>query len=99
MSLRPIDRDTGLGRFIGQSERKHGSVVFRREGRDTPLFLIHEGTGNVTCLLSLAQKLEHGFPIYGVELQNSDPASSVEHLAAHHLKTIRAIQPNGPYRI
>ena len=78
---------------------KHNAVVFREEGRDTPLFLIHEGTGNVTCLLSLAQKLEGEFPIYGVELKDSDPVSSVENLAAYHLRTIRTIQPHGPYRL
>jgi thioesterase domain-containing protein len=92
-----------LAEYIAKREnplvRKHDAIVFREEGREAPLFLIHDGTGNVTCLLSLSQQLEQGFPIYGVELKDSDSASSVENLVAHHLRTIRAIQPRGPYRL
>jgi thioesterase domain-containing protein len=49
--------------------------------------------------VSLAQKLERGFPIYGVELKDPGPAPSVENLAEYHLRTIRTIQPHGPYRL
>jgi amino acid adenylation domain-containing protein len=80
-------------------ERRDNLVAFRTEGTDTPLFLIHQGTGDVTCLMGLARKLDGGFPIYGLELKDTGPASSIENLAAHHLATIRAIQPHGPYRL
>src|SRR6185437_3688282 len=88
-SLFKYPRLDQLAEYMSQSEnqlvREHGLVVFRKEGSDAPVFLIHDGTGNVTCLLRLAQKLERGFPIYGVELKDSGPASSVENLAAYHL--------------
>jgi amino acid adenylation domain-containing protein len=92
-----------LAQYLSQQraniKRKDNAIVFQPEGSGTPLFLIHEVTGNVTCLLSLAQKLDPGFPIYGIELKDAGHASSVESLAAYHVKTMRAIQPHGPYRL
>jgi thioesterase domain-containing protein len=38
-------------------------------------------------------------PVYGLELTDLDCARSIESLASYHLRKIRAIQKEGPYRI
>jgi arthrofactin-type cyclic lipopeptide synthetase C len=99
-----------LERHIAQLERhmlqrpgnrgaSENLVVLRDEGSETPLFLIHEGEGNVACLVHLAKRLDSEIPVYGLELTDPRYAASIESLAAYHIENMREIQPKGPYRI
>jgi amino acid adenylation domain-containing protein len=90
-----------LAQCLSNSERieRHDNViVFRAEGCGPPLFLIHEVSGDVTCLHRLAREIDRGFPIYGMELRGGLP-SSMSNLAGNHLKRMRIIQSHGPYRL
>ncbi len=70
---------------------------------DTPLFLIHHISGDITAYRDLARHLGAGRPIYGVrapELDtNEKPLDRIEAMASRYIREIRAVQPRGPYLI
>ncbi len=82
-----------------QTGRSQDLVTFRSDGEDPPLFLVHQVEGNVVGLVYLAQRLDPGFPVYGLDLNDAAHVPNVEALAAYHLRRMRAVQPRGPYRI
>jgi amino acid adenylation domain-containing protein len=76
-------------------------VAIRSGGSKPPIFFVHGADGNVSIYRDLAGRLGHDQPVYGLQSQNLDmeqPAlTSVEDMAAHFLKEIIAVQPQGPY--
>lgn len=82
-----------------QSHMSPAARPLRTDGSETPLFLLPRLSGDLGYLIALAGKLRSGFPIYGLQLSDSRYASSIERLAGYHIKTIRTVQPKGPYRI
>lgn len=76
-------------------------VPLRTEGEGAPLFCVHPAGGTVFCYLEFAKSLTTGFPVYGIQAQGLDglqpPHDSLEAMAAHYAKSIKAIQPQGPY--
>jgi len=77
----------------------NGSVVLREGGRQRPLFLVHEMTGDVFPFLPLAREIEAGVPVYGLPLVARPIPESIEQLARVHVAAIRKVQPAGPYRL
>ncbi len=78
-------------------------VPLRTEGEEAPLFCVHPAGGTVFCYLEFAKSLSDGFPVYGIQAQGLDglqpPHDSLEAMAAHYAKSIKAQQPQGPYHI
>ena len=76
-------------------------VAIKTEGSKTPLFCVHGGAGTVLLFNSLARRLAAGRPIYGLQSQGlygrDLPHTSIEEMAAHYVKEIRSVQPQGPY--
>jgi arthrofactin-type cyclic lipopeptide synthetase C len=73
-----------------------------REGNtETPLFLTHEGTGQILYIGRLAPHIHPEIPIYGLPARPEDESQlrTVEGMAARMVQMIRSIQPVGPYRI
>jgi thioesterase domain-containing protein/acyl carrier protein len=66
-----------------------------------PLFWVPGLGGTVVSLYQLGRLLEHGQPLYGLEAVGHRPGEvpleRIEDLAATHLASVRALQPEGPY--
>ncbi|WP_327331611.1 non-ribosomal peptide synthetase [Calothrix rhizosoleniae] len=83
------------------SENLWSSLVpIQPKGSLPPLFFVGGEGGNVLCFQGLAQYLENQ-PFYGLEPLGLDgvtePLGSIGEIADHYIKTIKSIQPVGPY--
>jgi len=78
-------------------------VPLRTEGALAPLFCIHPAGGTVFCYLELAHLLTADVPMYGLQAQGIDgtlaPHETIEEMAAHYIRSIRSVQPAGPYQL
>jgi amino acid adenylation domain-containing protein len=77
-------------------------VPIRAAGARPPLFCVHGGGMNVLRFRSLAQQLDPAQPVYGLQWAGLDgrPVSDrIEDVAETYLTSIRAVQPEGPYRL
>ncbi len=83
------------------SPRHQVLVSLRPDGARRPLFCVHPVGGNVFCYLELVSHLPEGRSVYG--LQSPDPVADAEvftgikAMAAHYLRAVREVQPEGPY--
>ncbi|MEO6458555.1 MAG: thioesterase domain-containing protein [Chloroflexia bacterium] len=68
-----------------------------------PLFCMHTLMGGVSDYLLFARQFGSEQPVYAVQgqglIDNELPASTVEGMAAHCVKEIRKLQPQGPYHL
>lgn len=68
-----------------------------------PFFICHGVGGNVMELVSLGRRIESAGAIYAIQAKGLDgrcePNRSVEDMAQCYLAAIRAVQPEGPYRL
>lgn len=83
---------------------KGNVVTLASGGEDTPLFCIHGGDGGVLFYRSLAALMPPEIPLHAIEsleLGSSGPieSSSIEETAAGYIRSLRAVQPHGPYRL
>lgn len=72
-------------------------------GSRPPFFCVHGRRGGVSSYYHLAHYLGTDHPFYGLQCQGlngfEEPYDSVEEIAAHYLRVIRVVQPEGPYAI
>jgi amino acid adenylation domain-containing protein len=72
-------------------------------GSKRPLFLAHGAEGNVLLYRQLIQHLGPDQPVYGLQSRglNGDGHfdATIRDIAAHYVKEIVAVQPDGPYAI
>ncbi|MEO8153077.1 MAG: amino acid adenylation domain-containing protein [Rhizobacter sp.] len=78
-----------------------GAVPVRVSGTRLPLFLIHENTGQDLWFPWLAEHLDAQTPIYGLPAVPIDQLQlrTIEAMATRLVRMMRAVQPDGPYRI
>ena len=88
------DAPRGLG---GSAEPR--AVCIRTGADRAPLFVIHGSGGRVLFLHALARHLPAEQPVYGIEAATDDSAEDAAHLRLGYAEAIRAVRPNGPYRI
>jgi len=66
-----------------------------------PLFFIHDGNGETLLYRTLGLALRHDQAIYGLQPEYQADGrvahTSIESMAAAHVKQIRRVQPDGPY--
>lgn len=79
-------------------------VTLAPGGDDTPLFCIHGGDGGVLFYRCLAALMPPEMPLHAIEsleLGNSDliEPASIEETAAAYIRSLRVLQPHGPYRL
>lgn len=77
-------------------------VPLRKSGRQTPLFIVHGGTGNIASFPKLARALSDDQPVYGIQwdgLAGTGGAQTIEEMASLYMNEVRRIQPDGPYRL
>ena len=78
------------------------SLVMIQGGRDRiPFFCVHAAGGNVLEYYDLARLLGPDQPVYGLQAKGLDgreePHTNIKEMAAHYLKEMREVQPEGPY--
>jgi thioesterase domain-containing protein/acyl carrier protein len=78
-------------------------VPLQVSGDKPPLFCVHGGGGHVMFYHPLAKRLAPDQPVYalqpvGLDGDTAYHASIVE-MAAHYLREIRSVQPEGPYAL
>ena len=78
-------------------------VEIQPAGSKPPFFCVHALGGNVLEYYDLARHLGEDQPFYGLQSQGLDgkrpPHTRVEDMAAHYIKEMRELQPEGPYFI
>jgi amino acid adenylation domain-containing protein len=78
-------------------------VEIQPAGSKPPFFCVHALGGNVLEYYDLARHLGEDQPFYGLQSQGLDgkrpPHTRVEEMAAHYIKEMRELQPEGPYFI
>lgn len=95
-----------LAALLGQSEWQPSwsSVVpIQTTGTRRPFFCTHGAGAHVLSLRLLAKHLGDDQPFYGLQSQGLDgttaPYRRVEDMAAHYIREIRTVQPEGPYML
>lgn len=78
-------------------------VLLQGGGKRRPFFCVHAAGGNVLEYHALAQLLGSDQPFYGFQAQGLDgnqaPHTSIKEMAAHYIREMREVQPEGPYLI
>ena len=78
-------------------------VLLQGGGNRRPFFCVHAAGGNVLEYHALAQLLGSDQPFYGFQAQGLDgnqaPHTSIKEMAAHYIREMREVQPEGPYLI
>jgi amino acid adenylation domain-containing protein len=78
-------------------------AVIWKDGDSAPLFIAHSVIAYSSGYSQLGSALPEGVPVYGLQYSVEDfkrtNIVSMESLAAFHIKTIKRIQPEGPYRL
>lgn len=76
-------------------------VTIQSQGTKPPFFCLPGILGNVFQLEPLARYLGNEQPFYGLRSlgldEDIEPCTNMADIAAHHIKAIQEIQPNGPY--
>jgi arthrofactin-type cyclic lipopeptide synthetase C len=75
--------------------------VLRKDGAEAPLFLVHDVFGELFYAWRLVRNLSDGFPVYGLPAPSAPEKQlrTIQGMAARLTRMIRAIQPQGPYRL
>ncbi|HBL27685.1 MAG TPA: hypothetical protein DD490_12680 [Acidobacteria bacterium] len=78
-------------------------VPLQPKGERPPFFCVHSAGGMVLNLVELARSLGEDQPFYALQdpaiYGEEAPTAGVEELAGSYLAEVRAVQPNGPYRL
>ncbi len=85
----------------GKPDPQNAAISLRASGTEPPLFLVHDGRGELIYAHLLMRHIDDIIPVYGLPMQleaGSQPGT-IKEMAARMVRMIRAIQPNGPYRV
>ncbi len=88
----------------GRSIAAESNIVLLHQGHPgaKTLFIIHAIGGEVFAYRELAQAFNDDFSVYGIRSDSGDPpdsSGSIERMAQHYVRAIRAVQPSGPYHL
>ncbi|MGB6479856.1 MAG: amino acid adenylation domain-containing protein [Candidatus Sulfotelmatobacter sp.] len=96
-----IEQLAGILRQKGWSPAWSSLVPIQTGGSKPPFFCVHGVGGNVLRFYGLAQHLGSEQPFYALQAQglneNYPCHTRAEDMAAHYVKEIRSVQPEGPY--
>jgi thioesterase domain-containing protein/NAD(P)-dependent dehydrogenase (short-subunit alcohol dehydrogenase family)/acyl carrier protein len=78
-------------------------IPVRAASGKPPLFFVHDGLGETLLYRNLALRLEPGHPVYGIQPETNERGeyaqTTIRDWAAAHIRTLRRVQPQGPYLI
>jgi amino acid adenylation domain-containing protein len=76
-------------------------VPIQAKGSRPAFFCVHGVGGNVVGFRELARLMSPEYPFYGFQAQGLDgtrtPFARVEEMAAHYIREMRGVQPEGPF--
>lgn len=100
----------GMARWIEENSRPADALAqqipscllpLQPGGVKPPFFCVHPAGGSPLCYLNLAAHLGAERPFYGFQspglLDQSEPLTDVQEMAALYVEAMRAVQPTGPY--
>jgi amino acid adenylation domain-containing protein len=92
-----------INAIADRSSAGNNRTAVRKVGSNPPFFCVHALGGNVLEYYDLARRLGADQPFYGLQSAGLDgsrpPHTRVEDMAAHYIKELRELQPEGPYFI
>jgi thioesterase domain-containing protein len=78
-------------------------LPIRPDGSKPPLFCVHPVAGLSWCYIPLSRYVPADQPLYGLQARGLDgtsqPACSLQEMAAEYVEQIRAAQQSGPYHL
>jgi non-ribosomal peptide synthetase component F/thioesterase domain-containing protein len=90
-----------LATLMGAPVARDSLALIRAGGARPPVFLVHDGDGETLLYRNLAQHLSAEHPVYGLQPHSAEGHAllytRLSDMAAHHIRNIRRVQPNGPY--
>jgi len=96
-----VEQLAGILRQEGWSPAWSSVVAIQTGGSKPPFFCVHGVGGNVLRFYALAQHLGSNQPFYALQAQGLTADypchTRAEDMAAHYVKEMRGIQPEGPY--
>jgi amino acid adenylation domain-containing protein len=96
-----VEQQAGILRREGWSPPETSLVPIRTGGPQRPLFFVPPAGNTVVGFADLIRNLGPDQPCYGLQPPPPNgrqaPFNRVEDLAAHFIKDVRTIQPEGPY--
>ncbi|KMJ45340.1 hypothetical protein AB204_09455 [Xenorhabdus khoisanae] len=83
------------------SQPQHSATSVRSDGTQLPLFFVPSGIGDYSYAFGLAELMQSGYPIYALPWPsvNEEWIPTMEMLATRLIAFMKAVQPEGPYRI
>ncbi|KMW72304.1 hypothetical protein TI10_15140 [Photorhabdus luminescens subsp. luminescens] len=83
------------------SHWQSSAIPVRPGGTELPLFFVPSGMDDYSYVFGLAQHIQADYPIYALPWPsiNEEPVSTIEALAARMITFMKAVRPEGPYRI
>ncbi len=83
------------------SQWQISAIPVRPDGTEPPLFFVPSGMDDYSYVFGLAQHIQADYPIYALPWPsiNEKPVSTIEALATRMITFIKAVRPEGPYRI
>jgi len=96
-----VERLAGILREEGWWAPWRSLVTIQPGGSKPPFFCTHGAGANILYYGILSRRLGTEQPFYGLQARGLDgkeaPYTRVEEMAAHYIKEIRSVQPEGPY--
>lgn len=89
---------TEVAHTVSEESSEVNAIPIRAAGDELPLFMPHDGAEGVLYAQSLAEHIAPGIPVYALP-PGSLQLRTVEAMAAGMIRTMRNVQPVGPYRI
>ncbi|OCA54768.1 non-ribosomal peptide synthetase [Photorhabdus namnaonensis] len=83
------------------SQWQISAIPVRPDGTEPPLFFVPSGMDDYSYVFGLAQHIQADYPIYALPWPsiNEEQVSTIEALAARMITFMKAVRPEGPYRI
>ncbi|NHB98753.1 non-ribosomal peptide synthetase, partial [Photorhabdus stackebrandtii] len=83
------------------SQLQSSAIPVRPSGIEPPLFFVPSGMDDYSYVFGLAQHIQSDYPIYALPWPsiNEEQVSTIEALAAKMITFMKAVQPEGRYRI
>jgi thioesterase domain-containing protein len=98
-----IEQLAGVLRQQGWEAPWSSLVPIKESGSQPPFYCVHGVGGNILEYLDLAKYVAADQPFYGIQAVGLDGKrpwlKTVDEMAAHYVKEVRAFQPTGPYYI
>jgi len=99
-----VQQANAIIEFDGPGKTRN-NVIHLKKGFDGvfPIFLVHEVSGDALPYIDLAKTFHEKIPVFALHamdfLNDSTSLSSIKSMSMVYTKTIKSIQPNGPYQL